>query len=322
MKNIRALLSSALLLCLASVSNKAAAYVLVMSDVVSGYSDCNLTDLGNGTSLASVLIAYKEAAGRTGYSKFWSRGIMFYSYTSKGQPQYGKPTSVFLGGELSAAPFEAPGYLIYRGLTSVWKNEEKMTVRAEVILSNTMLTIWPAVSIRAGNYTSGDDVGEISGGAYISVGDKGGCSVVTDPSKPPPPSIHITVSAPDWDLGEIKPGQQSIPFTASSDQLCMKYTSADVAGKQFIITASNQNGLENSQYRMKNLEDASQIIPYQVNLNSGTSNILLPNRANSALQLDTGGKTCFMPTFTTFAPKSIKQGNYSDVLTFNIVTKA
>ncbi|MFG1175779.1 hypothetical protein AAFN90_19710 [Erwiniaceae bacterium CAU 1747] len=50
--------------------------------------------------------------------------------------------------------------------------------------------------------------------------------------------------------------------------------------------------------------------------------LTLPNKVNKSLPLEAGGQTCFMPMFKTFAPKDIKKGDYSDVLTFNIVTKS
>lgn len=148
------------------------------------------------------------------------------------------------------------------------------------------------------------------------------CQMIKFPSVPVNPDIDIKVTAPDWELGEIRPGEQDISLTSSANQLCLQYTDTQVSNKAFIITASNQNGTINNRYQLQNLSDSSQRIPYQLKLDSGTSQLSLPNSGQASLPLRSGGKTCFLPTFKTSAPQGIKAGDYSDVLTFNIVTKS
>lgn len=325
MKITRSVLS-ALLLWGVTCGSGQAGLTLKTADVVSGYSNCSMVDNGDGTSTAAVTIYYNETnAYRLGGKIFWSRGILFYSYDRHGQAHNIQARQVLLGGIDSYSFFTGSNYLMYynRNVVDPWLVQQQMTTQASVIFPNSLLDEWAAVTIRAGNYTDGTDVGEITGGAYISGGDEtGSCKVIVDPSHPPPPNISITVNAPDWDLGELKRGEQSIPFSASKDQLCLNYSDGDVASKQFIITASSQNGEVNNQYRLKNQDEGTQIIPYQLALDSGSWQLTLPNSANKSLPLEGWGKTCFMPTFTTFAPKNIKKGDYSDVLTFNIVSKS
>lgn len=167
----------------------------------------------------------------------------------------------------------------------------------------------------------GADQAEAKGGAYIALRSSGGCKVL-DPEKPPPPlSVDLNVTAPDWNLGELPRGEGEKTFTTSTDQLCFAYTGADVHGKSFVINASNANGTAGNRYRLKNLSDSSQLVPYSVTLDSGAAKVTLPNAANTGLSLDGSGRTCFVPTFKTLVDAKLKEGDYSDVLQFSVVTK-
>ncbi|KVU49256.1 hypothetical protein DF046_16935 [Burkholderia cepacia] len=95
-----------------------------------------------------------------------------------------------------------------------------------------------------------------------------------------------------------------------------------MSGKQFIINAGNANGIAGNQYSLKNLNDATQLVPYSVKLDSGSSTVSLPNASKVALTLNSAGKTCFVPTFRTTVGAAVKAGDYSDVLTFTVVTKS
>ncbi len=130
------------------------------------------------------------------------------------------------------------------------------------------------------------------------------------------------MTAPDWNLGELPEGNGEKIFPNSSDQLCFTYSGTAVSGKQFIINAGSANGVVSNLYRLKNLKDASQLIPYSLTLDSGTSNVTLPNANKKALSFNSSGKTCFVPTFKTTVDPNIKSGDYSDVLTFTVVTKS
>ncbi|RQR52315.1 hypothetical protein DIE18_32330 [Burkholderia sp. Bp9125] len=95
-----------------------------------------------------------------------------------------------------------------------------------------------------------------------------------------------------------------------------------ISGKKFIVNASSANGVAANRYRLKNVNDASKLVPYNVTLNGGTSVVSLPNATNTTLSLDSSGKTCFVPTFKTSVGFSVTEGDYSDVLTFTVVTKS
>ncbi|KAG8150041.1 hypothetical protein BFF94_029810 [Burkholderia catarinensis] len=131
----------------------------------------------------------------------------------------------------------------------------------------------------------------------------------------------MNITTPDWNLGDLKLGDNEKAFTSSADQLCFVYTGAAVSGRNYIINASNANGVVNGRYLLKHLTDTSKTVPYNVKLDSGTSVISLPNTRSAAVPLSTSGKTCFVPTFTATVGELAKEGDYSDVLTFTVVTK-
>lgn len=310
-------------LCLTAIS-KIATAALILSDLSNGYSNCSWIDQGDGTSSISVTISYKAINGHLAGWSFISRGLLISSYDKNGvagpSVNFIDKSNVIMEGRAANAVFSVSSYSMYYG---GWGQRDAFSTKAVIRISNDKLTDWPAVAVRAGNYTNGDDVAEITGAAYIARGDRDGiCRVIKDPTTPPPMPIAMTMSAPDWNLGELPEGNGEKIFPNSSDQLCFTYSGAAVSGKQFVINAGSANGVVNNRYRLKNLKDATQLIPYSLTLDSGASNVSLPNASNKALSLNSSGRTCFVPTFKTTVDPNVKSGDYSDVLTFTVVTKS
>ncbi|WP_414442798.1 hypothetical protein [Burkholderia sp. 22PA0106] len=205
--------------------------------------------------------------------------------------------------------------------SATWTNAASFVAHYRVLVKNSDFSDWPAIALRAGNYTNGDDAGEKSGVAYIKYGESNGvCELVTNPEVPPPLDIKIDMTAPDWNLGELPRGDSEKIFPEVANQLCFTYSGPSVKGKRFIINASNANGVVGNRYRLKNMNDTSQTIPYDVAL-SGSSAFALPNEKNVALTMSDSGKTCFVPTFRTTVDNTVKEGDYSDVLTFTVITQ-
>lgn len=323
------LLCSILLAYLALGAGKASAWTLVYSNLSSGYSSCSFKDNGDGTSTLQVTISYKTSSGHTDGRTFGSRGILLYTYDADGKLKNSSTVAktLTLNGIEYSSTYPGEGYLMYLGGVSPWTTASAVTTSVEVQVDNSSIATWPAVGIRAGNFTTtGNDVGESTGLAYLSSTTKGGdCRVLTDASLPPPPvDTTITMTAPDWDLGELLRGEETLKtFNASQDQLCFTYDGSKfIPYQKFIINASSENGLSaNGRYQLRNLEDSSQTVPYTVALNSGSTLVPLPNTQNVLLSLSADGRTCFVPTFRTLAEKWVKGGAYSDVLTFTIVAK-
>ncbi|MEK7886879.1 hypothetical protein AAB992_07135 [Burkholderia contaminans] len=314
---------------IAMSTGKAHAYVLILNNLSNGYSGCSWVDNGNGTSTVSVTIDYKQASGYLNDRMFLSRGILVYTYNRNGvlNPSAGVASAVYMNGERHETTFVGAGYVMYYNSNrsneskGQWRITKPFIANVVATISNSAISEWPAVGIRAGNFTDGNDVGEISGVAYIRRGEnQGACNIVVDPEVPPPVEIKINMNAPDWNLGDLARGDSDKTFTDVANQLCFSYSGSAVGGRRFIINARNDNGLVANRYRLNNVDDASQYVPYSIKLDGGTSTLSLPNSSSVSLPFGSSGKMCFVPTFKTTVDSDVKEGNYNDVLTFTIIT--
>lgn len=319
-----------------------ARYDLVEFDVSDRYHSCSWTDNGNGTSTLGVSIDFKPTEGRTSGQAFLSRGVLVYAYDKNGRMLESSDAAqaVFMGSVRHSLATPGRGYVMYNGYIvgsglnpppyADWGVTKAFTARVTVIVDNAKIEHWPALSIRAGNYASarnidpgsysGYDIAEIKGAAYLArYGGSGSCNLVNPIAPPEPPrSVAIDVTAPNWDLGELTRGEGKKSFSNIDDALCFRYSGSAVSGKRFVIDATSAAGTINGRYRLKNGTDT---IPYTVELSNGAVNIPLPNTGGMTVPLDSGGRSCWMPTFTTNVPADAKVGQYQDVLTFTVVTK-
>lgn len=266
---------------------------------------------------------------------FLSRGVLVYRYNASGS--LGNPAplkSVSMNGvasRYSAADSWYATYIMYSGYSSIpnvatlpeWRRTEKFSANVRLVIADDYVKLWPGLSIQAGRYTRDDwpNSRDSSGGAYVSRdGTNGSCKMVDPEKPPPPPPINITVTAPDWDLGELPVGEGSKTFSGSSEALCFSYTPTAVSGKRFSIDAGSANGVMGNRYRLRGVDDINQYVPYDMVLDSGSSTLKLPNTGNVAIELSASGRTCFVPTFRTTVDRKVKAGTYNDVLTFTVTT--
>ncbi|BBA40240.1 TPA: hypothetical protein L3M38_003745 [Clostridioides difficile] len=233
-----------------------------------------------------------------------------------------------INGKPYESAFVGTGYVMYKNSnypgpsTGDWTNGSPFIANVVATVSNSVIADWPAIGIRAGNYTDGDDVGEVTGVAYIRFGEnRGVCNIVVNPEVPPPPvEITMNMTAPDWNLGDLGQGDSKKTFSDTANQLCFTYPGSVVTGVRFIVNAKNVNGEVANRYRLKNVDDASQFVPYSIKLDGGGSTLSLPNSSNMAMRFASSGKTCFVPTFETTVDSNVKEGDYVDVLIFTVVT--
>ncbi|WP_155632625.1 hypothetical protein [Burkholderia cepacia] len=307
---------------------------LETASVVNGYRSCRWQDNGDGTSMLSMVVDFKEGFNAQDGGLFRSRGFLVYTYDKNGNMNPSAAGAIiWLDGQTHMSSYTGNGYVMYFGHSSggrdYWVRRYPFSADVQIKINNSSIKDWPAISVRAGNYTSRNDIGEVAGAAYFSPANNSpDCSLV-EPEAPPPPTINISMRAPDWNLGELDEGTADKILPNSTDQLCFTHEAAAVVRKKFVINASNANGIVNQKYRMKNLSDATQFVPYSVKLNRTdleSSSVVLPNTTSLSLEFNDRvgagvNKTCFTPTFTTTVDKNVKAGDYSDVLTFTVVTK-
>ena len=306
-----------------------AAYNLILSDLSSGYSNCSYTDTSETYATFNLTIQYKSTPGHLGGRNFWSRGVMLYTYDANGvlQESSAVASSMRLDNVGYSFFYEGNGYTMYQGQNSggSWTSPYAMTANVSFSVLKSKIAAWPAVGVRAGNYTNMNDVGEVAGVAYIGPKSKGSCTVVVDPDFPPPAvPPTVTMTAPDWDLGELPAGEETVlTLPASKDQLCFSYEgSTAITNQKYLINATNSNGFSpTGGYLLKSLEDSSQTVPYTLTLDNSIDSVSLPNAQSRLFSLDAGGRTCFTPTFKAQPDKKVKAGAYSDILPFTVVTK-
>ncbi|MBU9375605.1 hypothetical protein KTE28_14865 [Burkholderia multivorans] len=333
-----------MLACFVADHAYATGFWLAELDISDRYHSCSWTDNGDGTSSLRVSIDYKPSEGRTLGQPFLSRGILVYAYDKNGRMFQSSDIAraVYMGGNRQTIVAPGRGYVMYNGYKigdglnppayTWWGVTRAFTAQVTVIVDNAKIEHWPALSIQAGNYASklaegvnpgsyfGYDIAEIKGAAYLArYGGSGSCKLVNPITPPePPPPVAIDVTAPNWDLGELPRGEGKKSFSNIDDALCFRYPGSAVNGKRFVIDATSAAGTINGRYRLKNGTDT---IPYTVELSNGAVNIPLPNTSGMTVPLDSGGRSCWMPTFTTNVPADAKVGQYHDVLTFTVVTK-
>lgn len=324
-----------LLMMIAFSISKGGVAAISTTQIVDGYSGCSWKSNGDGTSTIQLTMKFRNVHNVLSPG-FMSRAVLVYGYLSSGStrdPIYVK--SISMGGvytNFSAFDFYRT-YHMYHGLPSVagsgalyvWRSTSKSSDVVKIVINDSDVKNWPAISVQAGYFMRDgwDHYRDSSGAAYINQGDSSGtCNTIVDPTKPPPLPINITVTAPDWDLGELPVGEGSKILSSSSEALCFSYAADAVSGKRFSIDASGANDTFDKRYRLKNVDDDSQYVPYNVQLNSGSTTLNLPNVANAALAFSKSGKTCFIPTFRTTVERRLKAGMYNDVLTFTVTTKS
>ncbi|WP_175956884.1 hypothetical protein [Burkholderia sp. BCC0405] len=311
------------------------------ASVVNSYGGCLWRNNGDGTSTIQVVINYRTITDNLGRRPdgslrpdhvFNSRGILVYTYDARGnmRPSSDAAKYVVMNGTKNSNSYFGKGYVMYYGLNKDnaglpgWNNRGAHSVIVEILIDNDVIRDWPGVAIRAGNFTQGDDVGEITGGAYVSgMGSNSACRVV-DPEVPPPkppPAIMIDVAAPDWNLGELARGEDEKTLAGAAQQLCFTYTGVD-SYRNFVINATSENGILGNRYLLRNTSKPSQTVPYDMTLDSGSATFRLPNANASPVTLNNANRTCFVPTFRTSVDMTVDPGDYNDVLSFTIVTKS
>ncbi|WP_246794306.1 hypothetical protein [Burkholderia perseverans] len=335
MRNVR--LAWVMILSGCLVCKPVSAQSMLKQSVVDSYGNCTWRENGDGTKTASLIINFKAATRENlgGGTSLHSRSLMTLAYDKDGK-SYSNDISIggFNAGEkingvgrdygLRVTYTDWPGMIDFkingRRPDDNWHNANAFSASVEVTFRGER---WRAISVTAGNvgYFLTGFSQEQTGAAYLYPDSDGsGCQVVS-PINPPKPPVTIRMSAPDWDLGELPMDHGEKRFTAAADQLCFAYSGLSGDGLDVVLDADSQNGVIDNQYQLKALADPTQVVPYSMALDDGSTEFTLPNQVKSSIRLNPSGRTCFAPTFRTYVRPLLKKGDYSDVLTFTVVSK-
>lgn len=302
-----------------------------------GYSNCRYIDNTGIRHQFNLTVDFRpmEAGNVPGFLNVTQRSLMIYTYDAKGLLKAIPNTYEYVGvimGNVSANNWrDLTGWGVWTNAASTgpWVNRNAHSADVRVFIDKNALGSWSAIGVRAAGVgdanVSRDAVSEIKGMAYIRTDSNGSCMLVGSPETPPPAiTPKVTMTAPDWDLGELPAGEETVlTLPATKDQLCFNYQgSTAIANQKYLINATNSNGFSpNGRYLLKSLEDSSQTVPYTLTLDNSIDSVSLPNAQSRLFSLDAGGRTCFTPTFKAQPDKTVKTGAYSDILTFTVVAK-
>lgn len=293
--------------------------------VVSDISNCTVTNIGSNTWKATfsvnwlIMPTVPNWGGRTG------RGFLIYLYDSSGKaignffPSSGITMNGNTPGGREGFYTNGNGYLAY-GFNDGWNNFGSYSADVVVNINQAKVAI---VAMYPTNAHSSGIVIDRAGAVYFAVSQAtSNCQLMTDPNKPPV-IVNLTMNAPDWDLGEIATGQQQKVMTNNADRLCISYLSTESAGKDFVVNATNANGIVNNRFILKHSLNPTNTLPYTLTLDNMGKQIRLPNTDNSSIRFeDSGNQTCFTPTFDLYGNDDQELGDYTDVITYEIVTKS
>ncbi|WP_422526638.1 hypothetical protein [Serratia fonticola] len=256
------------------------------------------------------------------------RGFLIFQYDSNGKTinNYFPAADITMNGSIPSGFNEGKftsvnGYLTYGFPSSNgWNNYEPYSANVIVNIKRADVAI---VAIHPANVYMYGIVSDQAGAIYFAVSQATKtCQIMAAPNTPPV-IVNLTMNAPDWDLGEIATGRQKKVLTNAADRLCISYLSTESTGKDFIVSASNANGIVNNRFMLKHNLDPTSTLPYTLTLDSVGVQLLLPNTNNSTIRFgSSGNQTCFTPTFDLYGSDDQKLGDYTDVITYEIVTKS
>lgn len=330
MKPIQALFTL-LLVSTSSVYGATEEIANVAGKVASGISNCSVTKTGSDSWKAALSLNWLAMAGTppvTSFQQRTGRGFLIFQYDSNGRTisSHFPAADITMNGFIPTGYNEGNftsvnGYLTYGfGSSAGWNNYEPFSANVVANIKRADVAIVAMIPVNVYNHGM---VYDQAGAIYFAVAQATKSCQWMDNPNTPPVMVNLTMNAPDWDLGEIATGTQKKVLTNAADRLCISYLSTESSGKDFIVSATNANGMVNNRFVLKhNLKPAS-VLPYTLTLDSMGKQILLPNINNSTIRFEgSGNQTCFTPTFDLYGSDNQELGNYTDVITYEIVTKS
>jgi hypothetical protein len=321
------------------MGNTAQAQLLYGDVIEGGYSNCSFTQL-NGRLNVSFTVQFKAVfplPSNLPNAVFVSRAFLFFAYDAKGKQKLISVSAIDGGVNLNGSGVSqyltqrSDSLMIYASAYDKhWMNSDAFTANVRTpAVSKSVISEWPALGIQAANVIwyrgAGVNTPMIQTGAgtlYVGAGVEG-CRLI-NPTQPPPSPVmtEIKVTAPDWDLGELERGKETTrTFATDAQRLCFSYDPKYIDYDKYLISASNRNGVAGNRFQLAGLTDPGERVPYTLSLAGGGDPVALPSADGLSLTLGKSGTTCLTPTFKAWAGADVKEGDFSDVLTFTIVTK-
>ncbi|MXK61431.1 hypothetical protein GRT41_34140, partial [Burkholderia pseudomallei] len=123
--------------------------------VVSSYNACSWRDNGDGTSTVKVAIRFARYIWVVA-NGFYSRGILVYGYNKLGRPIQNSAIvrELSMNGVNYSDEIGGSSYIVYSGLfLPQWSISDPLLANVEILIDNSQISQWPAISVQAGNIT-------------------------------------------------------------------------------------------------------------------------------------------------------------------------
>ncbi|MFZ1874685.1 MAG: hypothetical protein WAU54_18195 [Chania sp.] len=330
MKPIQALFTL-LLVSTSSVYGTSVEIASVAGKVASGINNCSVTKTGSDSWKVTLSLNWLAMASTPPVASFeirTGRGFLIFQYDSSGRPisSHFPAVDITMNGFTPTGFNEGKftsvnGYLTYGfGSSAGWNNYEPYLANVVANIKRADVAIVAMIPTNVYKYGM---VYDQAGAIYFAAAQATSACQLMDNPNTPPVMVNLTMNAPDWNLGEIATGKQKKVLTNAADRLCISYLSTESSGKDFIVNATNANGIVNNRFVLKHSLNATSVLPYTLTLDSVGKQILLPNINNSTIRFDgSGNQTCFTPTFDLYGSDDQELGDYTDVITYEIVTKS
>ncbi|CAM4094032.1 hypothetical protein [Serratia silvae] len=316
----------ALLLVDASLNCALAALENKPYPIISNISNCSVAKYDDHWDVRFTVAWDKMTTLAPGknWGNAMSRGILVFQFDHNGNmvnTSLPQEHITMMGFRATRIASIGSGVLFYgTEITYGWDNYDKH--QADVMLKIYKPNV-ASVALQAANvYNEGfllDEKGAVYFSSSVTIPD---CPLITDTTKPPA-IVNLTMNAPDWALGEIGTGKQQKVLTNSADRLCINYLSTESKDEDFIVNATSANGIVNNRFVLKHSLKPTNTLPYTLTLEGAGKQFILPNSNHSTVKFDSSAnQTCFTPTFDLYGSDNQEPGDYSDVITYEIVTKS
>ena len=200
------------------------------------------------------------------------QGIAVHRYDAKGKPlNWHTGMLVFIDGEQALGVASRSNSAVMFGSSTgnaIWNFPWAFATNVKITIARAYVDAWPAVGVQIANVLTPLDSPSFvfsSKDVYYLYRNMptGDCRKI-DPAKPPPaPGTEITVTAPDWDLGELQRGKEATQtFATDAQRLCFAYDAKYIEYDKYLISVSSRNGVADNKFLLVSAADGSETVPY------------------------------------------------------------
>ena len=194
-----------------------------------------------------------------------------HRYDAKGKPlNWHTGMLVFIDGEQALGVASRSNSAVMFGSSTgnaIWNFPWAFATNVKITIARAYVDAWPAVGVQIANVLTPLDSPSFvfSSGRVLPLPQHANRRLPENrPGKPPPaPGTEITVTAPDWDLGELQRGKEATQtFATDAQRLCFAYDAKYIEYDKYLISVSSRNGVADNKFLLVSAADGSETVPY------------------------------------------------------------